>query len=447
MFVAPRDLDINNPASIRSVASTLAYGMQSLYTGNITATPDTVAVYPKPIYWWEAGASWGSMLDYSHYTGDSSYDNVITQALLSQVGPDFDFMVPRHFGDEGNDDQVFWSFDILTAAERNFPQPDDKIPPWLDIAANVWNSMAGRWDTTSCNGGFRWQIFASNPNGLDYKNSVSNGGFFQLSARLFRDTGNETYLEWAKKVWDWSEAIGFIDGDYNVLDGASSKENCSKINPVSFSYSQGIYLYGASVLYNYTDGDMLWGNRTINLLKAAGSYFGPYDNSTNIMFEHACETVDHCNTDMLSFKAYLSRFMWATTQMMPSTLQDVQAVLNVSAMAAGQACSGGENGTVCGTKWYTGGYDGNHGLGQQMSALEVVQGLLVQEAKPPLKAGEINHVSGEKSTSTSPASTPTPMLTISPTPSKRADANASHKRLIDCRLLALSMISFILGCA
>ena len=77
--------------------------MMKYYTGNISDTPSTVGILPGPYYWWEAGAMWGALLDYYHYTGDSTYNNVTTQALLSQVGPDWDYMVPLHQKDEGND--------------------------------------------------------------------------------------------------------------------------------------------------------------------------------------------------------------------------------------------------------------------------------------------------------------------------------------------------------
>jgi mannan endo-1,6-alpha-mannosidase len=40
----------------------------SYYTGNITNTETTVGILPGPYYWWEAGAMWGAMLDYYHYT-------------------------------------------------------------------------------------------------------------------------------------------------------------------------------------------------------------------------------------------------------------------------------------------------------------------------------------------------------------------------------------------
>ncbi|KAI6093512.1 glycoside hydrolase family 76 protein [Hypoxylon rubiginosum] len=445
-FTSPKDIDINDPTSIRSVASTLAYGTMAWYSGNVTDTPETIAVFPPPHYWWQAGAAWGAMLDYSHYTGDTSYDEVITQALLSQVGPKFDLMAPLHYGSEGNDDQAFWSFAILEAAERNFPQSDDTIPPWLDIASNIWNSMVVRWNTSSCGGGLAWQIFESNPNGMHYKNSVSNGGFFQMSARLARATGNDTYLQWAEKVWDWSEKVGFVDENYNVYDGADSSDNCAKVNKLSFSYAQGIYMYGAAVLYNHTNGDNTWGNRTSGLLKAADSYFSPYPNATNIMFEHACEPFEVCNTDMKSFKGYLSRFMWATTRMMPSTLPRVQTLLNASAIAASKACSGGNNGTVCGQKWYVGGFDGVSGLGQQMTALETVQGLLAQEAVPPFKAGEIKHVKGSNDTDDSASTTNPAATSATPTPTRRSNSVGSI--FIDWRWTALALSSaLVLGFA
>ncbi|RYO86315.1 hypothetical protein DL766_008763 [Monosporascus sp. MC13-8B] len=369
--------------------------------------------------WWQAGAAWGAMLDYSHYTGDSTYDDVVTEALLSQVGPNFDYMTEQHRGSTGNDDQAFWAFAVLEAAERNFPQPDESIPHWLDLATNIWNSMVVRWNTTHCGGGFTWQIFPDNPNGMNYKNSISNGGFFQMSARLARMTGNDTYFDWAQKVWDWSDSVGLIDKQwYFVYDGVDAKDNCATVNPHQFSYTQAVYTYGAAVLYNYTNGDETWGDRTAKLLKGARVYFSPFENATNIMYEAACEPYGICNTDQKSFKGYVSRFLWATTRMMPSTLPEVRTLLTASAIAAGKACSGGEDGTTCGQKWYTGGYDGVPGLGQQMSALETVQGLLAQEATPPFQAGEIKRV--RDSSEDSP--TPTSDLPVTEMPTKRVES-------------------------
>ncbi|KAL2257380.1 hypothetical protein VTK26DRAFT_250 [Humicola hyalothermophila] len=385
--IAPKDLDTNDPNSIKGVAKTIAANAMSYYSGDA----DKFVDLPQPHYWWQAGAFMGSMLDYSHYTGDKSYDRIIARALLDQVGPNFDFMLPSHFGQEGNDDQAFWGFSVMTAAERNFPHPDEKVPSWLQLVENIFNSQVPRWDTAACNGGLRWQIFESNPNGLDYKNTVSNGGLFQLSARLARATGNTTYLDWANKVWDWTEAVGLIDGDGNVYDGASSSQNCTDTNPLTFSYTAAIYLYGAAVMADHT-GDRVWTERAQRILHAARSFFSPFDNATNIMYEHACEQVNTCNADMRSFKAYFSRFAYASALFVPELKPVVEELWPVNAQAAAQTCTGGENGTRCGQKWYVGGFDGTTGLGEEMCALETVQGLLAGEAPLPLKGDEIKTV-------------------------------------------------------
>lgn len=337
----------------------------------------------------------GALLDYSHYTNDSSYDDLLTTALAAQLEPPYDLIMAMHRGDEGNDDQAFWAFAMLSAAERNFPQvADTNIPSWLQVAENTFNNMISRWNISACGGGLLWQIYSENPNGLSYRNSVSNGGLFQISARLYRATGNDTYLLWANKVWDWSVAINMVGEKYVVYDGADSSDNCTVMNPVSFSYAAGIYLYGAAVLANTTDGDAAttWTDRADGLLRAAESFFSPFDNATNIMYEHACEQVDRCDTDMKSFKGYLSRFMYASSLMIPSLQPTVHRLLDASAMAAAKACSGGGNSTACGQKWYVGGFDGSVGLGQEMSALETIQGQLARQAPAPLAKGAIKDV-------------------------------------------------------
>lgn len=329
---------------------------------------------------------WGALIDYYHYTGDSSYNEVTTQALLSQVGPNSDYMMPNQEFDEGNDDQSFWGFATMSAAEKNYPEPTTGEYTWVELTENLWNTQVRRWDTTTCNGGLKWQIYPSN-NGYDYKNSISNGAFFQLSARLARYTGNQTYLDWALKSYDWSVNVGFIDSDYHVYDGAEDTTNCSDHSEVIWTYNTGVYLYGAAVLYNYTEGSDLWTQRTQGFLRAASQYFNPYGNASNVMVETACETVDTCDNDQYSFKGYLSRFMWASTLMAPFTKSQITTYLQGSSLAAARACSGGSNGATCGEHWYWEiAYDGKYGVGQQMSALETIHGLLAAESVPPLQS-------------------------------------------------------------
>lgn len=65
----------------------------SFYNGNQTGMP--IGLLPGPYYWWEAGAMFGQMVEYWYYTGDATYNDVVTQGLLAQVGPHNDFMPPN----------------------------------------------------------------------------------------------------------------------------------------------------------------------------------------------------------------------------------------------------------------------------------------------------------------------------------------------------------------
>jgi hypothetical protein len=101
-------------------------------------------------------------------------------------------------------------------------------------------------------------------------------------------------------------------------------------------------------------------------------------------FEVACEPNNNCNVDQLSFKAYLSRWMAATTKVAPWTADQILPLLASSAQAAAQSCSGGDTGNICGTKWTQPGWDGTFGVGQQMSALEVIQSNLIKQVSGPV---------------------------------------------------------------
>lgn len=235
-------------ASVKAAASNVAYNMMKYYTGNNTG--DVPGNLPQPYYWWEAGAMFGALMDYYYYTNDSTYNDVVTQGMLFQCGPDEDYMTPNQTKTEGNDDQGFWGMAAMAAAEQNFPNPPANKPQWLALAQAVFNTQALRWDSQFCNGGLRWQIFTFN-NGYDYKNTISNGVFFNLGARLAMYTRNDSYAQWAEKVYDWTTSVGFQDDQYHFYDGAHTTLNCSDINKIQWTYNAGVYLLGAANMYNY----------------------------------------------------------------------------------------------------------------------------------------------------------------------------------------------------
>jgi mannan endo-1,6-alpha-mannosidase len=142
------------------------------------------------------------------------------------------------------------------------------------------------------------------------------------------------------------------------------------------SYNPAILIYGTANLYNYTNGSTVWQERTSGLLRSTIRNFYSLENATNVLFEQACEPHNTCNNDQYSFKAYASRYLAKTAVLAPYALPAIRTLLTTSAQAAAQACSSGADNAKCGQKWYVGGFDGNAGIGQQMSALEAVQALL-----------------------------------------------------------------------
>ena len=218
------------------------------YTGNTTGgIPGNL---PAPYYWWEAGAWCGVLIDYYYFTGDDTYNDIATQAMLFQVGPNNDYMPPNQTKAEGNDDQGFWGMAALSAAEQKYPNPPADSPQWLALAQAVFNSQALRWDTSTCNGGLKWQIFTFN-NGYNYKNTISNGCFFNIAARLAVYTGNSSYANWAEKTWDWVFAVGLASPSYQFFDGTDDNQNCTSVDHIQWTYNVGVFMLGAANMYNY----------------------------------------------------------------------------------------------------------------------------------------------------------------------------------------------------
>jgi mannan endo-1,6-alpha-mannosidase len=151
-----------------------------------------------------------------------------------------------------NTDDIFkGAMSAMIAAERNFTNPESGTG-YLSMVQAVFNEQASRWDP-ECHGGLRWQIYTWN-SGFNYKNSIANGCFFDIAARLARYTGNETYAEWATKSFEWSKKIGLVSNKYEIFDGVTTTDSCSTHDHNRWSYNAGIFLHGSSVMYNYVSG-------------------------------------------------------------------------------------------------------------------------------------------------------------------------------------------------
>ncbi|TAQ86479.1 hypothetical protein B7494_g5193 [Chlorociboria aeruginascens] len=291
-------LDATNTTSIQACSKAVASNLlKSWYTFDNTDHSQVGIFNLVSWEWWLSGGAWTAFQDYQSYTGDTEWQATTLAAIGEQAGPNYDFLPPWEFSSEANDDQAYWVFNALTALEYGFPilqcpsgqRPGNCSNSYLKIANNAFNEYVARWESTgvtTCNGGLKWQ-FTDAVSGYYYKNTVSNGGFFQLAARLARYTGNSTYSTWANTVWDWTEGVGFINADYNVYDGAGDNNgaNCTVIDTDQWTYNIGSYMMGAASMYNYTNGSAKWSDRVGGLLNTSISNYFQMPSAPGVIYE------------------------------------------------------------------------------------------------------------------------------------------------------------------
>ncbi|KAI0127061.1 mannan endo-1,6-alpha-mannosidase DCW1-like protein [Xylariales sp. AK1849] len=374
-------VDLDSPDSIKQAAAKVAEDLLTFYHGDEPGWVPGILPGPPPdgdYYWWQGGAMWGALMDYRHHTGDKTYDDIVTTAMLFQVGDDKDYMPRNWSASMGNDDQAFWALSALTAAETGYTDPGADEPQWLSLAQAVFNEQTHedrRVPDGNCEWGLRWQVYPSN-NGYDYINTIANACYFNIGARLARYTNNDTYMELAARTFDIVQRLGYVDKDWNVYDGAHLPD-CTEINKAQFSYNAAMLLEGCAFLYNYTNGEQIWADRINGLLTRTIEVFFP----DGVAFEPACEP-DNCNADMRSFKGFLHRWMGTTAQLAPFTADTIFPVIRTSIAAGVAQCTGGDNGRFCGFHWSTGVFDGKIGAGQQMNVLGGLTTLLRSAAAP-----------------------------------------------------------------
>ena len=302
----------------------------------------------------------------------------------------------------------------MSAAEMKFPNPPAGSPSWLSLAQAVFNRQAQRWDPDHCNGGLRWQFNWLNNGWMD-KNTISNGCFFQLAARLARYTGNDTYAQWANKAYDWMAASPLITQHFEVFDSMTFNEtNCpvGQLGEIQWTYNIGTIIAGCAFvrcpihveicanssrcITTYAQQTIVhrnanipqttgaqqqqWQSRLNNYLANTQRVFFPEQYGNQTMTEYACEGQNNCNVDQRSFKAYLARWLALAVQLAPFTAGQIMPWLSTSATNAAKACSETSGGLACGRTWYTGGDDGLRDVGYQMSALSIIQANLIAQS-------------------------------------------------------------------
>ena len=150
--------------------------------------------------------------------------------------------------------------------------------------------------------------------------------------------------------------------------------------------------------------DENWLEIVSGLLNTTFSTFFPASMGDKIMVEITCQPLGNCDTDQLSFRSYLARTLAVTTQLIPSLHDTIYPYLRASAQGAAGQCDGG-TGAICGQEWNTTVWDGTYGVGQEMSALAVIQSLMLDVNTEAAYTPPLTSSTGGNSTSNPSAGT------------------------------------------
>ncbi|KNG46721.1 glycoside hydrolase family 76 protein [Stemphylium lycopersici] len=303
-----------------------------------TSFPDpNLALLPQPYWWWQSGTTVEALLTYTSVVGDLQYEPLIESTILSQATPSNDFLTVDA---TGNDDQAWWGLAAVSAAENKFPVTSGNVA-WIDLARNVYEQQKTRWGNEkkgeSCGGGLGWKIAKGDGNdGYFYKNGITNGLFFQLATRLARlsaqanETTSQDIGDWADKVYTWSKDVGIVSNEFDVFDGTDEKNGCIDLNHNRWSYNVGVYMYGCAVMAAHT-GEDKWVERTKGFIDSANRTF--VNPETGALWEQKCEGDGSCDTDQVSFKGLLARWLGATAEILPEVSQDAKGIVSRAATA------------------------------------------------------------------------------------------------------------------
>ncbi|KAL1603026.1 hydrolase 76 protein [Nothophoma quercina] len=301
-----------------TTAGAFASSMRATY-------PDQgLALFAEPIWWWQSGSAVDALLTYTATTGDSQYATLLSNTLITEATATNDFMTVHA---TGNDDQAWWALAALTAAETGLT-PTGSVP-WATLAQNVFQEQTTRWDNDKCNGGMKWKILEGDgTDGWHYKSSIANGLFFQMAARLALLTSSADIKAWAEKSYNWTVNVGLISSEFDVYDGtddAKGENGCVDVNHNMWSYNVGVFMYGSAVMSKLT-GEDEWLERTKGFIASAKRNF--VNEETGELWEAKCEGDGSCDSDQVSFKGTLARWLGATAELLPELEDSVQEIID-----------------------------------------------------------------------------------------------------------------------
>ena len=241
--------------------------------------------------WWNAASALTAVVRYTQYTGDRSHAGVIETTFTAAQKQHADFVNDYY------DDNGWWALAWVDAYDLTH---DSR---YLDAARAIFTANTAGWDAV-CGGGLWWNTAKT------YKNAIPNELFLVLAARLHQRTpGDQDYLTWAQREWDWFSSSGLIGPDGMVNDGLTAA--CANNGGTTWTYNQGVILGGLAALYQIT-ADRAYLEQGESIAAAALSKLTtpPSAKLPGILTEPCEATAGGCNGDQAQFKGIFVRYLY-----------------------------------------------------------------------------------------------------------------------------------------
>jgi hypothetical protein len=178
--------------------------------------------------------------------------------------PGYDSYAPAPYGGGGD---MFYDDNEWVGLEKaqQFLMTGDRTA--LARARQIFDLVVSGWDTDATHadpGGVFWTQATWSHD----RNTVSNMPGAELGLRLYQATHDRTYLDWAKRMYDWTNryllAPNGMYWDHVDLDG--------NVQETQWSYNQGVPI-GVDVLFYEVTHDSAYLKAAQSVAKASYDYF------------------------------------------------------------------------------------------------------------------------------------------------------------------------------
>lgn len=245
----------------------------------------------KTTGWWNSANALETTIDYSRITNTNTYRPMIANTFEKQQNTKF-------LNQWMYDDDGWWALAWIKAYDLTGEKR------YLTMAKTIFNDMKKGWDST-CGGGMWWK------KNRTYKNAITTQLFMTVAIRLHQrtvnDDGKGSYIDWAKRSWQWFKQSGMINRDNLVNDGLNDR--CRNNGQTTWTYNQGVILGGLVDLYQSTN-DRTYLDEANKIAKAAIRYL-----SAQGVLREPCEP--NCGKDGAQFKGIFIRnlsYLYQTTR-------------------------------------------------------------------------------------------------------------------------------------